>query len=117
MDLSYQYHTLLLLHHFSLFMFSLAAKSSRDRLLSVKMDKSGTSVCVLIICLFQCLCTGIIYHDLKPENILLQKDGHAVLTDFDLSFMTSCEPHVTFFLSNDFVLQFSQICTCDSCLS
>ena len=32
---------------------------------------------------------GIVYRDLKPENILLQKDGHIVLTDFDLSFKTS----------------------------
>ncbi|KAJ4838306.1 Phototropin-2 [Turnera subulata] len=39
-------------------------------------------------------CLGIIYRDLKPENILLQKDGHIVLTDFDLSFMTSCKPQV-----------------------
>ncbi|XP_030959475.1 phototropin-2-like [Quercus lobata] len=39
-------------------------------------------------------CLGIIYRDLKPENILLQKDGHAMLTDFDLSFMTSCEPQI-----------------------
>nr|AML77694.1 putative LOV domain-containing protein [Bixa orellana] len=39
-------------------------------------------------------CLGIIYRDLKPENILIQKDGHAVLTDFDLSFMTSCKPQV-----------------------
>ncbi|RDX69489.1 Phototropin-2, partial [Mucuna pruriens] len=39
-------------------------------------------------------CLGIIYRDLKPENILLQKDGHLVLTDFDLSFMTSCKPQV-----------------------
>ncbi|KAL2334183.1 hypothetical protein Fmac_015396 [Flemingia macrophylla] len=39
-------------------------------------------------------CLGIIYRDLKPENILLQKDGHAVLTDFDLSFMTACKPQV-----------------------
>ncbi|CAM0905001.1 unnamed protein product [Alopecurus aequalis] len=39
-------------------------------------------------------CLGIIYRDLKPENILLQDDGHIVLTDFDLSFMTSSKPHV-----------------------
>ncbi|KAF3434929.1 hypothetical protein FNV43_RR22016 [Rhamnella rubrinervis] len=39
-------------------------------------------------------CLGIVYRDLKPENILLQKDGHIVLTDFDLSFMTSCKPEI-----------------------
>ncbi|XP_019259796.1 PREDICTED: LOW QUALITY PROTEIN: phototropin-2 [Nicotiana attenuata] len=39
-------------------------------------------------------CLGIIYRDLKPENILLQADGHLVLTDFDLSFKTSCKPQV-----------------------
>nr|AML79206.1 putative LOV domain-containing protein [Synsepalum dulcificum] len=39
-------------------------------------------------------CLGIIYRDLKPENILVQKDGHLVLTDFDLSFMASCKPQI-----------------------
>ncbi|KAI4318598.1 hypothetical protein MLD38_032279 [Melastoma candidum] len=39
-------------------------------------------------------CLGIVYRDLKPENILLQHDGHVVLTDFDLSFLTSCKPQV-----------------------
>lgn len=43
---------------------------------------------------FSFLNTGIIYRDLKPENILLQKDGHIVLTDFDLSFLTSSQPQV-----------------------
>ncbi|KAL5172573.1 Phototropin-2 [Glycine soja] len=41
-------------------------------------------------------CLGIIYRDLKPENILLQKDGHVVLADFDLSYMTSCKPQLCF---------------------
>nr|AML78721.1 putative LOV domain-containing protein [Eleusine coracana] len=39
-------------------------------------------------------CLGVIYRDLKPENILLQEDGHIVLTDFDLSFLTPSKPHV-----------------------
>ncbi|KAI3809660.1 hypothetical protein L1987_19257 [Smallanthus sonchifolius] len=29
---------------------------------------------------------GIVYRDLKPENILIRKDGHIMLSDFDLCF-------------------------------
>uniref|UniRef100_A0A7N0U5A1 non-specific serine/threonine protein kinase n=2 Tax=Kalanchoe fedtschenkoi TaxID=63787 RepID=A0A7N0U5A1_KALFE len=39
-------------------------------------------------------CLGVIYRDLKPENILIHQDGHVILTDFDLSFLTSCKPQV-----------------------
>jgi serine/threonine protein kinase len=28
---------------------------------------------------------NILYRDLKPENIVLDKDGHALITDFGLS--------------------------------
>ncbi|GLT73576.1 hypothetical protein SLA2020_454240 [Shorea laevis] len=51
-------------------------------------------VAEVIIALEYLHCLGIIYRDLKPENILVQKDGHIVLTDFDLSFMTSYKPQI-----------------------
>ncbi|CAK7329043.1 unnamed protein product [Dovyalis caffra] len=35
-----------------------------------------------------------LYSSFQPENILLQKDGHVVLSDFDLSFLTSCKPQI-----------------------
>jgi non-specific serine/threonine protein kinase len=37
---------------------------------------------------------GFIYRDLKPENILLRRDGHIIVTDFDLSYCASSRAHV-----------------------
>nr|AML79528.1 putative LOV domain-containing protein [Penium exiguum] len=37
-------------------------------------------------------CQGVVYRDLKPENVLIAKSGHAVLSDFDLSFLTQATP-------------------------
>mmetsp|Transcript_18169 Transcript_18169/g.21767 ORF Transcript_18169/g.21767 Transcript_18169/m.21767 type:complete len:755 (+) Transcript_18169:451-2715(+) len=37
---------------------------------------------------------GFIYRDLKPENILLQANGHIVLTDFDLSYLSTTNPQI-----------------------
>nr|BAA95669.1 phototropin [Adiantum capillus-veneris] len=39
-------------------------------------------------------CQGVIYRDLKPENILLQQDGHVMLSDFDLSYLSSSNPRL-----------------------
>ncbi|KAG8363784.1 hypothetical protein BUALT_Bualt19G0058300 [Buddleja alternifolia] len=59
-----------------------------------KEDSARFYAAEVVIGLEYLHCLGIIYRDLKPENILLQKDGHVVLTDFDLSFKTSCKPQV-----------------------
>nr|AHZ63920.1 phototropin [Zygnemopsis sp. MFZO] len=37
-------------------------------------------------------CRGVIYRDLKPENILITETGHLLLTDFDLSFLSTTTP-------------------------
>nr|AML78755.1 putative LOV domain-containing protein [Aphanopetalum resinosum] len=59
-----------------------------------KEDSARFYAAEVVIGLEYLHCLGIIYRDLKPENVLLQKDGHIVLTDFDLSFMTSCKPQI-----------------------
>lgn len=37
---------------------------------------------------------GVVYRDLKPENVLVTESGHAMLSDFDLSFLTTTTPKV-----------------------
>nr|AML77151.1 putative LOV domain-containing protein [Verbena hastata] len=59
-----------------------------------KEDSARFYAAEVVIGLEYLHCLGIIYRDLKPENILIQKDGHLVLTDFDLSFKTACKPQV-----------------------
>ncbi|KAL6211054.1 hypothetical protein ACLB2K_016282 [Fragaria x ananassa] len=59
-----------------------------------KEDSARFYAAEVVIALEYLHCLGIIYRDLKPENILLQKDGHIVLTDFDLSFLASCKPQI-----------------------
>ncbi|XP_021753299.1 phototropin-2-like [Chenopodium quinoa] len=59
-----------------------------------KEDSARFYAAEVVIGLEYLHCLGIIYRDLKPENILLQKNGHLVLTDFDLSFLTACKPHI-----------------------
>nr|AML79642.1 putative LOV domain-containing protein [Uncarina grandidieri] len=72
----------------------LFALLDRQPLKMFKEDSARFYAAEVVIGLEYLHCLGIIYRDLKPENILLQKDGHVVLTDFDLSFKTACKPQV-----------------------
>nr|AHZ63877.1 phototropin [Selaginella kraussiana] len=46
----------------------------------------------VIVALEYLHCKGVVYRDLKPENILVQANGHILLADFDLSFMSGSNP-------------------------
>ncbi|CAI8608681.1 unnamed protein product [Vicia faba] len=72
----------------------LFALLDRQPMKILKEDSARFYAAEVVIGLEYLHCLGIIYRDLKPENLLLQKDGHVVLTDFDLSFITSCKPQV-----------------------
>nr|AML76785.1 putative LOV domain-containing protein [Mertensia paniculata] len=66
----------------------------RQPLKVLKEDDVRFYAAEVLIALEYLHCQGIIYRDLKPENILLQTSGHIALTDFDLSCLTSCRPHL-----------------------
>nr|AML77688.1 putative LOV domain-containing protein [Lathyrus sativus] len=72
----------------------LFALLDRQPMKILKEDSARFYAAEVVIGLEYLHCLGIVYRDLKPENLLLQKDGHVVLTDFDLSFITSCKPQV-----------------------
>nr|AML78511.1 putative LOV domain-containing protein [Oxera pulchella] len=72
----------------------LFALLDKQPLKMIKEDSARFYAAEVVIGLEYLHCLGIIYRDLKPENILLQKDGHIVLADFDLSFKTACKPQV-----------------------
>nr|AML77968.1 putative LOV domain-containing protein [Vittaria appalachiana] len=59
-------------------------------------DTARFYVSEVLIALEYLHCQGVIFRDLKPENILLQKDGHVMLSDFDLSYLTSTNPELIF---------------------
>nr|AML77608.1 putative LOV domain-containing protein [Euploca tenuifolia] len=72
----------------------LFALLDRQPLKIFREDSARFYAAEVLISLEYLHCLGIVYRDLKPENILLQEDGHVVLTDFDLSFKTTCKPQV-----------------------
>nr|AML76334.1 putative LOV domain-containing protein [Myodocarpus sp. BC-2016] len=61
---------------------------------ALKEDAVRFFAAEVVVALEYLHCKGIIYRDLKPENVLIQNNGHVVLTDFDLSCLTSCKPQL-----------------------
>nr|AML79426.1 putative LOV domain-containing protein [Sciadopitys verticillata] len=60
----------------------------------IKEDAVRFYAAEVIVALEYLHCQGVTYRDLKPENVLIQRDGHVLLTDFDLSFLTPCKPQL-----------------------
>nr|AML77606.1 putative LOV domain-containing protein [Equisetum hyemale] len=60
----------------------------------VSEEASRFYLAEVVIALEYLHCQGVLYRDLKPENVLLQRDGHILLSDFDLSFIASCDPQL-----------------------
>lgn len=52
---------------------------------SFSEDRSRLYISEVIMALEKLHSNNIIYRDLKPDNIVLDKEGHAMLTDFGLS--------------------------------
>jgi serine/threonine protein kinase len=48
-------------------------------------DRARIYLCEVLLALEELHNNGIIFRDLKPENIVLDREGHAILTDFGLS--------------------------------
>nr|AML79090.1 putative LOV domain-containing protein [Cassytha filiformis] len=66
----------------------------RQPLKVLKEDNVRFYAAEVVVALEYLHCQGIIYRDLKPENVLIQSSGHVLLTDFDLSCLTSCKPQL-----------------------
>nr|AML79634.1 putative LOV domain-containing protein [Lagarostrobos franklinii] len=61
---------------------------------AIRQDAVRFYAAEVVIALEYLHCQGVVYRDLKPENVLIQRDGHVLLTDFDLSFVSPCKPQL-----------------------
>lgn len=48
-------------------------------------ERAKIYICELLLAIEELHKRNIIYRDLKPDNVVLDKEGHAILTDFGLS--------------------------------